>query len=360
MTERTKRISPWLIILSIVAVVGFAAHVAVLMKGQKLFGSTDGVPWNILVAAYGFLAGAAAGVSFFASLGDVAGIPALRRISGPATLAALATLVPALVAIGSDLGNPLAAYGFLTSPNFSSPMWWMAMTYGAVLALRAIKVWGMTSGKGESLKWLSWPGLALAVVAPGLLGALFSTVAARPLWYGTSTIIFVVVLALAIGAAVTLVTAVLAGATESYSFIGRSLAGLLVALAVITFVKVSGADAAYGALILNGPYTFAFWGLQVLVGIVLPLVLLLSPMGARVTGALVSACSVLVGGFAAWLVQVLAGQGLAVMPELAYKAYSVTGTEIVMVIGIFALVGVLYALATQMVLTQNRSALGGD
>jgi len=354
MTQKTTRMTPWLFVVGILAVAGFAAHLAVLINGQKLFGSNDGVPWNILVAAYGFLASAAAGLSFFASLGDIAGIPALRRVAGPATLAALATLVPALVAIGSDLGRPLAAVGFLISPNFSSPMWWMAITYGAVLVLRAIKVWGMAAGKSQSMKWLSWPGLLLALAAPAVLGMLFSTLVARPMWFGTTTSLFVVVLALTLGAAATLATAVVAGARESFGFLSKCVAGLVVALAVVTFLKTSGSDPAYTALYLKGQYAPLFWGAQVALGMILPVAILLLPMGSTANGALLGAGSALVGGFGAWLVQVLAGQGLAVMPELAYKAYRVTSIEMTMVVGVFALVAVLYTLATRLVTAQNR------
>lgn len=360
MTARTTRISPWLIAAGLLAAAGFGAHIMVLAKGQALFGSSDTVPWNILVAAYGFLAGTAAGISFFASLGDAVGVDSLRRVAGPATAAALATLVPALVAIFSDLGRPAALFGFLTSPNPSSPLWWMAITYGAVLLLRVYKLRGLASGRPGSPKGLSYASLALAVVAPGVLGTLFASLAARPLWYGAGTTLFVVVLALAIGAAATLVTAVASGVRESRPFLIRAVVGLTILLAVVTFARVVTAEAAHTALYLTGEYAALFWGGQVIVGLALPLLVFATPFGTSAPGALTGAGAALTGGFAAWLVQVLAGQALPVMPELKRTAYSVTGTEILMVAGIFALALLLFVLLTRFVPGERGAAFGDD
>ncbi|MFZ5826262.1 MAG: NrfD/PsrC family molybdoenzyme membrane anchor subunit [Bacillota bacterium] len=356
----TKQNSPWFYTLGLLAVAGFGAHVAVFLQGQSLFGTSDTAPWNILVAVYGFLAGAAAGVSFFAALGDLAGIKPLARISGPATLVSVSTLVAALLAIFSDLGNPAALFGFLTSPNLASPLWWMAMTYGLVLLVRGYKLYALNKEQ-QSSKAVSAIGLVLALAAPAILGTVFAALAARPFWYGASTTLFIVALALAMGAAGLLIVAVLVDAKDSAAFVGKVLVGMLALLAVMTGVKVLGMDAAYSAILFGGFNAVLFWGLQVALGIVSPLVIILTEAGRSPGGMLAAGGLALAGGLGAWFLQIVVGLGTAPMAMIPYKAYSVTLTEVLMTAGLLALAAFLYTLGTTFLgRGVTRAATGGD
>lgn len=356
----TKRFSPWFYILGLLAVVGFGAHVAVFLQGQSLFGSSDTAPWNILVAVYGFLAGAAAGISFFAALGDLAGIKPLARISGPATLVSVSTLVAALLSIFSDLGNPAAIYGFLTSPNLSSPLWWMAITYGLVLLLRGYKLYALSKSQ-KSGTAMSAVGLGLAVAAPAILGTVFAALAARPFWFGAATTLFIITLALTMGAAALLIMSVLVDAEESLPYLGKVLAAMLVLLAVMTGIKLIGIDAAHSAILFSGMNGFLFWGLQVLVGIVAPLAMVLTAAGRGAAGALMAGSLALVGGLSAWYLQIIVGLGTPPMAMIEYKAYHLTLTEAVMTVGLLALAGFLYNLgSTFLGRGVTRAATGGD
>ncbi|MFZ5815995.1 MAG: NrfD/PsrC family molybdoenzyme membrane anchor subunit [Bacillota bacterium] len=356
----TKRTSPWFYVLGLLATAGFGAHVAVFLQGQSLFGSSDTAPWNILVALYGFLAGAAAGVSFFAALGDLAGIKPLARISGPATLVSVATLLAALLSIFSDLGNPAAIYGFLTSPNLASPLWWMAMTYTLVLLVRGYKLYALNKER-KSGPALSAAGLVLALAAPAILGTVFAALIARPFWYGAATTLFIVTLALAMGAAALLVTAVLVEATESAAFLGKVLAGMLALLAIVTGVKLLGTDPVHSAILFGGFNAVLFWGLQVALGIVSPLVIVLTQAGRSTGGALAAGALALVGGLSAWFLLIVVGLGTAPLAMIEYKAYQVTLTELLMTVGLLALAGFLYTLGSALLgRGVTRAAAGGD
>ena len=67
-------------------------------------------------------------------------------------------------------------------------------------------------------------------------------------------------------------------------------------------------DAVAAALIVSGPYAWAFWGVVVALGILVPLALQGLELGHRIPHTVVPALLVLVGGFALRWVMVNAGQ----------------------------------------------------
>ena len=83
---------------------------------------------------------------------------------------------------------------------------------------------------------------------------------------------------------------------------------VLIALLLINLHTSSASHAAAAALIVSGPYAWAFWGLVVGGGVLLPLALQGLELGHRIPHTVAPALLVLAGGFALRWVMVNAGQ----------------------------------------------------
>jgi formate-dependent nitrite reductase membrane component NrfD len=83
---------------------------------------------------------------------------------------------------------------------------------------------------------------------------------------------------------------------------------VLLGLVVVNLQTSSASHAVAAALIVSGPYAWAFWGVIVALGILAPLALQWLELDHRIPHTVLPALLVLVGGFALRWVMVNAGQ----------------------------------------------------
>ena len=83
---------------------------------------------------------------------------------------------------------------------------------------------------------------------------------------------------------------------------------VLIGLLVVNLQTSSASHAVAATLIVSGPYAWAFWGVIVALGILVPMALQGLELGHRIPHTVVPALLVLVGGFALRWVMVNAGQ----------------------------------------------------
>jgi formate-dependent nitrite reductase membrane component NrfD len=83
---------------------------------------------------------------------------------------------------------------------------------------------------------------------------------------------------------------------------------VLLGLMVVNLNTSSASHAVAATLIISGPYAWAFWGVIVVLGILVPLALQGLELGHRIPHTVAPALLVLVGGFALRWVMVNAGQ----------------------------------------------------
>jgi formate-dependent nitrite reductase membrane component NrfD len=88
---------------------------------------------------------------------------------------------------------------------------------------------------------------------------------------------------------------------------------VLLGLLIVNLQTSTESHAAAAALIVSGPYAWAFWGVIVALGILVPLALQGLELGHRIPHTVLPALLVLVGGFALRWVIVNAGQASHVM-----------------------------------------------
>jgi len=306
---------------------------------QANYGSI--VPWGLWVAQYIYFIGLSAGSFLLSSLVYVFGVKRFEPIGRLAVFTAIVSLLLALFTIWMDIGHLERFWHVFVYPNFSSPMAWMIWLYTTYFILLVAEFWllmrrdlvvarSMPGWRGlaarvaalgargasdaslaadmRKVKVLATIGVPLAILFHGGVGALFGVLASRPYWHsGLFPIIFLVSALASGGALLTVASAVFQeGWREHRQMIrdlGRIVLGLLLLDALFQFseilVGLYGSEPGYVAsleLALAGPYWYVFWIGQVGIGLVLPVVILASPLG-RDPRLVTAACAAVVIGF---------------------------------------------------------------
>lgn len=293
---------------AVLLVLGLVGIIMRITDGHLPAGYGSYVPWGLWIAIYFHGVGIAAGAFAVSALGYVLQVPGFRQRSTLRIAAVLvaATIGPALLAVGLDLGHMERAYRIVFSPSFTSMMAFNSWMYIALLAVVGI-VWWLTFVDDRGwLKPLLILGLVISVMVPSQSGAFFGVVDAKPYWHSALLPVMLLVSGLTAGAATLLVVRGLLGLRESNDFRGEVLAAItllrtvvLIGIGVyfvIEFAEFSIAlwntqtTAPEIELVLFGPYWWVFWLVHVVAGGIVPFLLLLSrrPWLWMTAGALVA------------------------------------------------------------------------
>jgi protein NrfD len=265
------------------------------------------VTWGLWVAMYLFFAGVATGSYMVATLDYLFDVPLFRGTGKIALWAALVTMPAALVSIGLDLGHMLRIWKVYLQPNFSSVLAQLVWGY-TIFTLITLVTLALVLRRQPSriLKPLMVVGLILAIFLSGGVGALLGVNASRTSWHVSMLPAQFPIFSLMSGLAVMLVAVGWFGAPADDRR-PRQLRVLSIALLALLLVKAyylwtdfsqalysggtHGAEAT--RMIMFGRYGWAFWGLQVALGMVLPALVLLVPRWSR-NGLLMGAMGVAV------------------------------------------------------------------
>lgn len=292
MLRASKVLIPVLLVATIVGAVGLW-HRIEFGKAHLAFGSY--IPWGLWVGLYIYLVGVSGGAFLVAFLHHGLGITALRRASRYAVPIALVTLGAGLSLVLLDLGQMGRFWYLFTRTNPTSLLAWMVWVYTLYALVLVAMLVAIARESAAALKWLSFAGFALVVTFGGGEGALFGVLGAKPYWNSGILPIRFLFSAFLSGMALVALATVLFRRWPSdveHEAAGRllrqALLGLLALNIVVEFADVSvslytGLPAVVEAyrLVMFGPYWWVFWVLQLALGLVLPILLLASPLGAR-------------------------------------------------------------------------------
>lgn len=344
---------------------GLSGAVNKLIHGEHALGTTDVVPWGMLIAGYVFFAAAGTGVGLISSASTVLGVSAMAPLSIRGLFLALALLLPGFALIGIELGNPFHMVYIIFSPNFSSGIWWMGTLYSLYMALLAVECYlSQKPGYGHS-RLLSAVAYVTKLAAVANLGAIFALLPARSFWHGSYFPVYMIVTAVLSGAAAVGILLWLLDRRqvvgEDYKNLffltGRILLVALIVTAIMTGSKLYASlySSVYGTkevavAYLSGPLSFRFWGLEIAMGMIVPLLLLALHKG-NVNRIFAASLLSLVGMFAARADFVAAGfiMPLKAVPDAAwqYHRYTATMTEWVLIAGALGACLLLYGVAEQ-------------
>jgi Ni/Fe-hydrogenase subunit HybB-like protein len=293
-------------------------------QGHRVTGMSNQIVWGTPHVFAVFLIVAASGALNVASIGSVFGrnmYKPLARLSG---LLAIALLVGGLAVLVLDLGRPDRLIVAMTYYNFKSIFAWNIFLYTGFMALVAAYLWTMMERRMNVVsKPVGFFAFLWRLILTTGTGSIFGFLVARDAYDAAIMAPMFVIMSFAYGTAIFLLVMVAAyrgtGRPMGEELVRRlkNLLGVFVASALY-FVLVFHLTNLYMTehhgverflLLDGGPYTAAFWLVQVGIGGLLPLVLFYVPPFSRVRGwTLVGAALVVVGGLGQMYVTIIGGQ----------------------------------------------------
>jgi molybdopterin-containing oxidoreductase family membrane subunit len=380
------------ILLIIATAVGIWEMGAKFLNGPIDEGTTQLVTWGIWVSGYIFFLGLSAGSFLISTLIYVFGVKQLEEAGPAALVQASGCLLLGGALIVLDAGHPERIYMVLLYFNPTSVMAWMGLFYNVYIAIVVAEIYlvmrpgfvkNVQSGKRptwlyrllslgstrldrESFlrdrKWLmilGILGIPAAVIVHGGVGTIFAVAKARPNWLGgLFPLLFIVSALTSGGALLTFLTAAFGKMPRErklklVSSLAQLTIGFLLLDALIMFADIlttsytaipSGSST--DNLVLVGPYKWIFWGVQVAMGLVIPVFLVASPGTRNSLGWLgLAGLLVVIGMLGARLTLVIPPQitplfdiSLGAYNHIRYAyGYFPSTSDLLVMLGIFAI-----------------------
>ena len=361
----TSRAYRWLVgVLAAIVLAGLVGFVVRYHLGEQTFSTSNAVPWTVREVMFIYFIGLSAGSLVLSGMSYILGWEHYRSIARLAVFLAILLLMGAMVSNLLHLGRPEKVWRLFTFQNLYSMFTLNSILYAAYLALSVLYL-GLILA--ENTPWTRWIGLmavAWAILVHGGTGAIFGFIEARTLWFSSLRPLEFIMAALASGVA--LLMLVLKGSMhfshrelppsllQSLArLMGAFLWGLLFLIVTDKLTHVyapGGEDMRY---YLFGPYSWLFWGVQIVLGAFVPLALIYHPATASNQRWLLAAATLVVVG-------IFAERYYLVVPGLAYPLQYASGTvegiygaitalwttplEVITALGVFAFMGLLYIL----------------
>ncbi|HEX6034803.1 MAG TPA: NrfD/PsrC family molybdoenzyme membrane anchor subunit [Anaerolineales bacterium] len=305
-----KFITPWtawLAFLGILLAGGLVAGIMVFWRGLSITNLTDLVPWGLWITID--LSSIALGAGAFSLCAAVYlfGLKRYQPIARTATFVGLIGYTMATLALILDIGRPERFWHSMVYWNTHSLLWEVTMCVILYLTVLMFETMPILA----NLEWLRkrFPRIAtkmehvhhyapiLAIVGLGLsslhqssLGATYGVIKARPFWFKPEMSVLFMLSAIVGGISLTLFASMLASRLTNKAkvndaliervaqFVGYLLIGYFYfrawdALAV-TYVYDPGRSEGLD-LITKGPLAFNFWIVEMLLGMIVPMILLL-------------------------------------------------------------------------------------
>lgn len=246
------------------------------------------VVWGLWVAMYLFFAGVAAGCFMFAALDLLFDVKLFKGTGKVALWTALVSLAAALLSIWLDLGHMERIWKVYLQPNLGSVMAQMVWGYTLFGLLLLVSLFfAIRKPTSKALKVLMIVGVPLSLFVSGAVGALLGVNAGRLFWHVGLLPVQFPVFSLASGFAAMLVVIGWFGAKDDARRAQQLWVMALVTIGLqvvkLYFLWADFSQSIYGNVpqnveavnqVLYGPYWWAFWIVQVLLGSIVPIVVL--------------------------------------------------------------------------------------
>jgi len=309
------------------------------------------IPFGMIIVFYIFIAGMSAGLFVFSTLGPVFGIKKMAPLAKPASVMALAAVIPGVLALVVDLGQPSRFYTLLFRFNPSSAMSWgtYILTIFSILAL--FYIFFLWKEDGKKAKSFGIAGLVFAIALGLYTGFLIALAPAHPLWNSAIIPVLFLVSGLISGLSLISVCATffpkLTGLSDkSAEEIMHHLKSWFISLELILLgahlltLFVSDSGKAVFTHLATGDRMVPFLVVQIAIGMVLPLILLLISNSKIVMG--ISSLLSLIGVYYLRLNIIIGGQELPRTGSMINIPEN--GTHAMIVTSIFLILAVLLVL----------------
>jgi molybdopterin-containing oxidoreductase family membrane subunit len=362
-----------LAILALLTVVGVGAGVHALWVGHEhTFGVSRGVPWGILIAAYVFFVVTSTGLCIVSSIGHVFGFKNFDPVAKRAVFLSIGTIVAGFLVIAFEIENSWRMpVGNVIGANITSNIWWMGTLYGAYLFFMMIEFVMLQKGYHKIATRIGMAGLLTGVAAHSNLGAVFGLLNGREFWHGPYMPIYFITSAAMSGCVAIIFFTYIAyrfngwqmsdSMKKSMESVGNVAALMMSIIIFFTCWKViagvtGNPPGKYEAVmsLIDGTYSFNFWGGEVFLGMVLPLVIILSVKARNMPALFIASLAGMVGIFfmrydlviVGQLIPSFHGMGLVDYPEML--TYVPSLHENLVVIGGVAFCGFVFLLGERL------------
>lgn len=314
----------WQVGVLLLAFIAAAGGAVLYMEhhGHAVTGMNNQIVWGLPHVFAIFLIVAASGALNIASIASVFGQAAYKPMARFSSLLAITLLAGGLAIVVLDLGRPDRLIIAMTTYNFSSIFAWNVLLYTGFMGIVAVYLvvqmfrridyrivrsagfvaflWrlALTTGTGSIFGWLvARPGYDAAIMAPMFIAMSFS--------FGLAMFILVTLVLFRLNDRPV--------GDELLKRLGRLLG--IFAAAVLYFVAVQHLTNLYAAehgaverflLLDGGVYTLLFWGVQVVIGGLVPIALVF--LNPSRSSTILASVLVVIGGFAQVYVIVVGGQ----------------------------------------------------
>ena len=332
--------SYWLIsaIAGVITLAGLIGAEHMESAGHWVTGMSNQVVWGVPHVFAIFLIVAASGALNTASIASVFARDDYKPLARLSALLAIALLSGGLAVLVLDLGRPDRLIVAMTHYNFKSIFAWNIFLYIGFMFIVGIYLWMMFEPRMN--RFTARVGTAAFIwrlVLTTGTGSIFGFLVAREAFDSAVMAPLFIVMSLSYGTALTLLIGMLIfwinGATMDPALaqklrrlLGFFVIGVayLVAVDHLTKLYVTGHHQLEQFILVDGGiYTLLFWGVQILLGTVMPAILLLLPRFCQRGYLIAAALLVVVGALAQVYVLIIGGQ---VFPLELFPGYSVTST----------------------------------
>ncbi|MGQ0709699.1 MAG: NrfD/PsrC family molybdoenzyme membrane anchor subunit [Rhodoferax sp.] len=360
----------WLASLLVTAASLLFVLYQLIVVGHAAFNtSSDGVNWGMAISTYVFFALTSSGLTMIASLGTVFGFAHFMPVAKRCIFLAIITLVAGFAVLALELGHPFRMIWTIpTGMQIMSPMFWMGIFYTIDLILLIIKFYLMWQEDWDSglSHLVGHLGFIAVILASGMLGLVFGSMAMRPMWFGSFTSIYYMLTAALCGAAAIVVTTYMAYDFQrdamppalQYWACGTSLPKVFATLIGITLVMFltrfwvglwSNLDGMEGLRLLVRTPLFQ---IELWFGLVIPFLMMLSPrLRMQVDKQIVAAFLVLGAMFINRYEFIIGGQLIPMFKGTwvnSLQPYFPSATEWALTIMGFGITLALYALGEKL------------
>ncbi len=275
--------------------------------------------YGFWVLAYFFLGGMGGGSFLVSAISKIYGKEKYKAI---ANIGAVSSVI--LVGLGGlclllDLEKPLRVFLLFININISSPISWGGVIISLFFICTLIYLYYLLIAKNDAKARL-WGGIGIviAISLASYTGLLLGMAKARPLWHSAIMPPLFLISGSISGLALILLVANVLGKYSPEDEVMRTLGKTLVILILIDIFFLSDMYVLYiglseahevALLLLVGKFAFLFWGVELLLGSVLPVIILstkslANTKGGQVFGSLLS----LIGVFTMRYLIVIIGQ----------------------------------------------------
>jgi len=310
----------WLGLLGLCIVIGLVSAFQVFWNGLYITNMSDAVPWGLWITID--LSSIALGAGAF-TLSAVVYLFGLKRFQSIIRLAVFVGFIgytSALLTLVMDIGRPDRFWHPWVYWNIHSVLWEITMCITIYLTIILVEFapviaeskllnrynWIKTAAKylHKAAPLLALLGLGISLLHQSSLGATYGIVKSRPIWFKPSMPIMFILSAVAVGPSVTMAIAYIAewvtGKKNVPNEVLRAIArfsGFAIMvygyirfwdLAAVTYYgRTPSVSEAFNLLSQQTPYNFSFWVFEIILGVVLPAILFLTPRFNRNPGYLV-------------------------------------------------------------------------